>query len=209
MHMMELEEMKKTWDDLSAELINQKKLTDSIILKMAHEKSKSSLGKLVRIETIGGLAMSVALVLGVIFFTLNGELDSWQLIICGIASAGIFVFSGLLSYDFIGKMKKINILEDSLEETKRNHADFQKAHERYKKVGVYTILPTMIFFLPVVLKVFIKMDVFLNFSEAKTKLLEVVVFSVLVSIPVLFLVFRAYRKNMKATSEAMRDAGAE
>ncbi|MFT5883887.1 MAG: hypothetical protein ACI9IP_000337 [Arcticibacterium sp.] len=207
--MIELEEMKKTWDELSAELVNQKKLTDAIILKMAHEKSKSSLDKLVRVETMGGMAMAIILVLGIIVFVANGTLDTWQLILCALCSAAIFIFSGILSYDFIEKMKKVNILEDSLEDTKKHYNDFQKAHGLYKKVGVYTILPTMIFFIPVVLKVFIKMDVFANFSEAKTKLLEVVFFSVLLSVPMLLIIFRSYKKNIKTTSEAIKDAGVE
>jgi hypothetical protein len=202
---MELEEMKATWLELSSQIDKQKKLTNELILKMAHEKSSQSVNSLIGLETIGGISIAVALVAGVLFFLLNGTLNTWPLIICSFVSIGIFAYSGFISLDFIQKMKKINLLENSIEESRVNFANFNKALKFYKNLGLYTFLPTMVFFIPVVLKVFIKKDIFRNFQDAKTKLLEVIIASIIVSIPTVFFLYRYYKRNIAATKEAMSE----
>jgi len=81
--------------------------------------------------------------------------------------------------------------------------NFNKALKFYKNLGLFTILPIMLFFIPVMLKVFIHKNVFGNFEDAKSKLFEVIIASVIISIPTLFFIFRSYKKNLKATKEAM------
>jgi hypothetical protein len=202
---MELEEMKATWSELSSKIDKQKKLTNELILKMAHEKSSHSLKNLIGLETVAGISMAIGLIIGILYFMLNGTLDTWPLIVCSLASIAIFAYSGNASWNFIRKMKKINILDNSIEESILIFQEFNKAFKFYKKLGFYTILPTMVFFIPVVLKVFIKKDIFGNFADAKSKLLEVIIASVIVSIPTVFFLFRYYRKNIKATKEAMSE----
>ncbi|AWV97410.1 hypothetical protein [Arcticibacterium luteifluviistationis] len=203
---MDLDEMKSTWQELSAELENQKKLTNDIILKMAHEKSKNSLGKMVKFETIGGLGMCVVLLVGLIGSMLNRSFDNVPLMICAVMSGILFLFSGYISWDFIAKMKRINLLENSIEESQKNYLAVKEASARYKKVGVYSSLPTMIFFCPVVLKVFIGKDIFQDFSNAKEEFLVMILLSLVIAVPAVYLLFRFYNKNMEATAEALGQA---
>lgn len=200
---MDLDEMKSTWQELSAELDKQKTLTNDIILKMAHEKSKSSLGKMVKFESIGGLGMCVVLLVGLFICSLNRSFDNVPLMICALLSAVLFIFSGYISWDFISKMKKVNLLENSIEESQKNYLAVKKASARYKKVGVYTSLPTILFFSPVVLKVFIGKDIFRNFSTAKDDFLIMILLSVVIAVPLVYTLFKFYNKNMKATAEAL------
>lgn len=206
---MELEEMKNTWQQLSGELEKQKKLTNEIILKMAHEKSKNSLGKMVLFETIGGLGMCVALLVGLLLNMLNGSFQTTPLAVCALLSGALFILSGYISWDFIAKMKKINLLENSIEESQRNFIALKKASAFYKKVGVWSSLPTMLFFIPVVLKVFIGKDIFADFAAAREELLAVIGFSILISVPMVYLLLKFYNKNIKATGEAIEQAEGE
>jgi hypothetical protein len=199
---MNLEEMKNTWTELSLEMEAQKKLTSSLILKMAHQKSSRSINNLKRFETLGGLIMGLALIIGTGFHLVTGEFQSIPLIICAIISITLFILSVAASVTFIISISKINLLENTIEESQQYFKEFKKTFGFYKKVGTYTIIPTMLFFIPVVLKMFNDIDIFLNFNAGKNELMGIIISSGLLAIPVLFIIVRFYKRNMKATAEA-------
>jgi len=92
---------------------------------MAHEKSSQSVNRMIGLETIVGISMAILLIIGVLFFLINGTLNTWPLILCSLMSLWIFAYSGYTSWDFIQKMKKINLLENSIDKSKVNFFEFQ------------------------------------------------------------------------------------
>lgn len=92
--------MKATWSELSGRIDIQKKLTNELLLKMAHEKSSQSVNKMIGLETIAGMSMALILIIGVLFFIFNGTLNTWHLIASSLLSIGILpilaMFLGIL-----------------------------------------------------------------------------------------------------------------
>lgn len=197
--------MKNTWAQLSSEMEAQKKLTNKLILKMAYQKSSRSISNLKRFEMLGGLLMGVLLIIGTGYFLVTGAFQSVPLIICAIVCMALFAFSVSLSFIFILRMLKINLLENTIEETQRYFKAFKETHNFNKKFGKYSTVPTMLLFIPVVLKVSNDIDIFLNFSDGKTELIGILISSGLMAIPVLYVVVRFYKRNMTATVEAHED----
>lgn len=202
---MDLEEMKNTWAQMSLELETQKKLTNELILKMAHQKSSRSVSNLKRFEMLAGLVMGTLLIGGTGYHLVTGAFESVPLIICAIISLGLFLFSVGLSIIFILRMSKINLLKNTIEESQQYYTAFKETFKFHKVFGMYSTIPTMLFFIPVVLKMFNDVDIFLDFSGGKSELVDVLVASGLLAIPVLFIIFRFYKRNMKATAEAHKD----
>jgi hypothetical protein len=202
---MDLEEMKNTWAQLSSEMETQKRLTNELILKMAHQKNSRSLSNLRHFEMLAGLLIGVPLIIGTGYHFVTGAFQSIPLIICVIVSIALFVFSLGLSVVFIKRMLKINLLENTIEESQKYFKEFQETFKFQKKFGLYSTIPTMLFFIPVVLKISNDIDIFLDFSEGKTELIGVLISSALLAIPVLYVVIRFYKRNMRATAEAHKD----
>lgn len=202
---MELEEMKNTWAQLSSEMETQKKLTNKLILKMAHQKSSRSISNLRRFEMLGGLLMGVLLIIGTGYYLVTGAFQSVPLIICAIVCMALFVFSVSLSFIFILRMLKINLLENTIEESQKYFKEFKETYKFNKKFGKYSTIPTMLLFIPVVLKISNEIDIFLDFSDGETELIGILISSGLLAIPVLYVVIRFYKRNMRATAEAHED----
>ena len=197
--------MKNTWTQMSLEIETQKKLTNKLILKMAHQKSSRSISNLKHFEILAGLVMGALLVVGTGYHLIAGAFQSIPLIICTILSLGLFIFSIGLSLIFILRMSKINLLENTIEESQQHYMAFKETFKFHKIFGVYSTIPTMLFFIPVVLKMFNDVDIFLDFSDGKSELVAILIASGLLAIPVLFIIFRFYKRNMKATTEAHND----
>jgi hypothetical protein len=199
---MDLEEMKNTWVQLTSEMETQKKLTNKLILKMAHQKSSRSISNLKRFEMLGGLLMGVLLIIGTGYFLVTGAFQSVPLIICAIVSMALFVFSVSLSFIFILSMFKINLLENTIEKSQKYFKEFKETYKFNQAFGKYSTIPTMLLFIPVVLKISNDIDIFLDFGEGKTELIGILISSGLLAIPVLYVVIRFYKRNMRATTEA-------
>lgn len=202
---MDLEEMKNTWEQMSAELESQKKLTNELILQMAHQKSSRSISNLQRFETLAGLLVGVPLIVGTGYHLAIGTFESIPLIICAILSLALFLGSLALNMVFIFRTSKINLLENTLVESQEYFKKLQDIFRFHKQFGIYTTIPTVLFYVPVVLKVFKDKDIFLDFSGGQSDLVSTLISSGLIGIPVIYFVFRFYSQNMKATAEAHKD----
>ena len=90
---MELEEMKSLWTQMSAQLDEQKSLTQKLIVGMTQQRYSARFDKLFRIEATAAIVCLV----GALYVVLNfGQLDSWyyQLI-------GVFTLLGLVGLPLI------------------------------------------------------------------------------------------------------------
>jgi ABC-type transport system involved in cytochrome bd biosynthesis fused ATPase/permease subunit len=111
---MELEEMKTLWEEMSVEVEKQKKLTDSLIIKMTRADYRNQLNKIMLPEAIGALVCFA----GTVFILINlQKLNTWYLLACGVISALILVLLPVLSIKAIRKMRSVNISDNSYKQS--------------------------------------------------------------------------------------------
>ena len=131
---MELEEMKLQWAQMSVELAKQKKITDSLILKMIKSNYRNQISKLIIPEAIGSficLAEGLYLVLNL------QKLPTWYLLACGIISSIILFFLPLLSMKAVRNMQRVTI---SLNNYKQSLLEYSKGKMQFvyaQKVSFY------------------------------------------------------------------------
>src|SRR6476620_10425511 len=101
---MEMNEMQTLWKEMSAEVEKQKKITDSLIVKITQQDYRSKINKIFFPEAISTLGCFVIVVF--ILVNLPG-LNNWYLLACGIISVAILILLPILSLKSIRKMKSI------------------------------------------------------------------------------------------------------
>ena len=103
---MEFEELKSQWSEMSANVDNQKKLTDKKISTMIEMSYRDKIRKIKIWEVTGAIFCCVALI-----FILNGmnKLEPWYLMICGIVSVMMLILMPALSLSTLFKISSANI----------------------------------------------------------------------------------------------------
>ncbi len=111
---MELEEMKALWQEMSVELEKQKKLTDSLVIKMTKVNYRSKINKILIPETIGVFGCLLAMI-----YILAGlqKLNTWYLLVCGIVAALILGLLSLLSGRAVYKIGSLHISKNNYKES--------------------------------------------------------------------------------------------
>jgi hypothetical protein len=193
---MDLENMKDTWQQMSQELENQKKLTSEIILKMTNEKSSSRLNRIVNLEIFGNIISWMMLFYIIINFD---KLTSWLSLTGGIGTSIILIIGSFMSLIIIKKAKDIDLLKNSYVETLRRFDSLRKTLRLYKKLSIYLniIMPFLI--LPLFSAIFLEKDLLENMEEFKNELIA----SFLLIPPILYLIIRYYSKNISKVKEAL------
>ncbi len=195
---MELEEMKSAWKELSTELEKQKKLTNDIILKMAHKKSASRLSRIIYAESIG----SVITLAAVIYLISNfHKLNDWLSLASGVLVAVVFMASILMSMKIVFQSRKIDLIGSSLSRVIENYNALRNTLRIYKKVSMafYVFIPFIM--LPVFSALFLDKSLLNRLDE----FVEVIIASALILPVSWWLVLRFYKSNMSKVSEAIRD----
>ncbi len=144
---MELEEMKTQWNEMSAEIKKQKRITDTLVIKMTHARYKGRLNSVLIPEAVG-LVGCFAMVL---FIIINLEkLHTAPLLVCGIASAFILFLMPILSIKAVCKLRSLHIsgnnYKQSLLEYSKAKIQFvfiQKLNFVLGSVLMLTILPVV------------------------------------------------------------------
>jgi len=111
---MELEEMKNLWQEMSAGVEKQKKLTDSLIIKMTQMNYKNKLNKILIPEAVSApIAFGAAVFISVNIMKLNTPL----LLGCGIISILISFLMPILSINSILRMRSLNVSANNYKES--------------------------------------------------------------------------------------------
>jgi hypothetical protein len=188
---MELEEMKSLWEEMTAEIEKQKKLTDQLILKMTHIHFRQKIYTILIPEAIGSL-ISVATI-AFIFFRFE-KLNTWYLQTAGIISALILAILPILSFRAIHKMLAVHI---SAQNYKVALSAWNKGRKRFvlvRKLGFYLGAILLALMLPVMVRLRDGKDVFL---ELRTWL------SYAIALPFFFFFAKwVFRKYFKIATDA-------
>lgn len=195
---MELEQMKAIWSDMSTRLDRQQKVTDHLILKMAHEKSSSRLSRIIAAESVGIVFTGVLLILLISRFD---QLDNWLTTTGGIVTALIFLISILMGGRIIQQARKINLATHTYQQNLANFTSLKKTLGFYKRLNIIINILMPFFLLPVVFKLFLGKDLLQDFASYGWSLL----LAGLITPVALYLIIRYYRRNMSQVSKAIRE----
>jgi hypothetical protein len=144
---MEFEEMKSLWGEMSEKIEQQKKLTDSLIIKMTKSDYKNKIKKIFIPELIG----AVMCFAGALFILISYQkLDTWYLMVCGIVSVLILFLLPVLSFNAMHKIRSVNILKNNYKESLLEYSKGKQQFVFIQKLSFYlgavlllTILPVM------------------------------------------------------------------
>jgi hypothetical protein len=131
---MDIEEMKGLWNSMSEELDRQKLLTDKMILEMTQQKYRDKLRGISLPETVGTIVCFAMAAYTLVNFE---KLDTWYLALCGVISISFCLVLPLLSMRSIGRMKKINLSQNSYKDSLKQYAREKDNFVRVQKAGYY------------------------------------------------------------------------
>ncbi|HMH22193.1 MAG TPA: hypothetical protein VK563_10465 [Puia sp.] len=143
---MELEEMKSLWGEMSVELEKQKKLTDSLIIRMTKTDYRNKLNKILIPEAISSLGCFA----GVAFILIDFQkLNTWYLMACGITSVLILFLLPVLSIKAIRNLRSVNISENNIRQSLLEYAQGRVQFVFVQKLSFYLGCILMLVILPV------------------------------------------------------------
>ena len=154
---MELEEMKTLWGEMSIEIEKQKKLTDSLIIKMTQTKYRNKINKILISETIGALVCLT----GILFILINFQkLNNMYLLVCGIISALILFLLPIISIKAIRSIRSINISDNNYKQSLLEYSKGRIQFVFVQKLSFYLGSILMLVILPVMGQLIGGMDFF-------------------------------------------------
>ena len=154
---MELEEMKTLWTEMSVEMEKQKKLTDSLIIRMTRSDYRNKINKILLPEAAGTLVC-----FGMILFVLINfqKLHPWYLQVCGIAGVIILLAMPVLSIKAIFKMRSINISGNNFRQSLLEYSNGKMQFLYAQKAGIYLGAILAVVILPVMGQLIAGKDIF-------------------------------------------------
>ncbi|MDB5136406.1 MAG: hypothetical protein JWP37_3009 [Mucilaginibacter sp.] len=154
---MELEKMKTLWEEMSIEIDKQKKLTDSLIIKMTQTNYRNKVNKILIPEAIGALVCFA----GIMFIVINFQkLNTWYLLVCGIVAALILFILPILSIKAIRYMRSINISANNYKQSLLEYSKGKLQFVFVQKLSFYLGAILMLVVLPVMGRIIGGMDFF-------------------------------------------------
>jgi hypothetical protein len=194
---MELEEMKTLWGEMSAEIEKQKKLTDSLIIKMTQVNYKNKMNKILIPEVTG----SIVCFAGLIFILLNMQkLNNWYLLACGIITVIILLILPVLSIKAIRRMMGVNILNNDLKQSLLEYAKSKKQFVSVQKLSFYLGAILMLTTIPVAARIIGEMDLFI---KTRLWLWYAIAFPFFYGIT--NWIFKSYNKTSKAAENILKE----
>jgi hypothetical protein len=131
---MELEEMKTLWGELSTRIDNQKRMTDSLIIKMTQANYRNKIARILIPEAMGS---SICLA-GAVYVLLNlQKLHTWYLLACGISTAVIFLLLPVLSIKAILVIRSVNISDNNFKQSLLEYSNGKKRFVFVQKLSFY------------------------------------------------------------------------
>ncbi len=136
---MELEEIKKQWDQLSSQMDKQKLLTDQMITEMKKERFQRKLKGIALPESIGSLICMGAAVLLIVKF---GLLDTWYLQLFGILSIAFCLGLPLITLSAVRRMQQAGKTDWNIRDSL---IEFTRARKRFLLVQRMGLIGSMLF----------------------------------------------------------------
>lgn len=156
---MELEELQHVWQHMSAELDQQKKLTNKLIIDMTQQKYKNKFSKLKTYETIGGVICFATAIYLILNFS---KLDTWYLSLAGILAIGFLVILPILTLGALNSISGLKLREKNYSETIISYQKQKKRLLIIQQAGIFCSFLFMLVSLPVASKILKGKDLFID-----------------------------------------------
>jgi hypothetical protein len=156
---MEFEEMKSLWGEMSGKIEQQKKLTDSLIIKMTKSGYKNKIMKIFIPEMIGALVCFAGALY--ILFSFQ-KLDMWYLLVCGIVSVLILFLLPVLSFNAIHKIRSVNVLANNYKQSLLEYSKGKQQFVFVQKLSFYLGAVLFLAVLPVIGQLIAGKDLFIE-----------------------------------------------
>ncbi|PKB44472.1 hypothetical protein AX016_2691 [Cellulophaga sp. RHA19] len=156
---MNIEDMQNVWEKMGQDLEHQKKLTNTLILKMTQERFTNKFSKLATYETLGALICFIAAFVIVLNFN---KLDTWYLILCGILLTTYFVALPAFVLKSLYAIKAIKIDVASFASTLKKYVKAKNKLMLAQQLGIYLNFAALLLVIPVFSKLFKDKDVFVT-----------------------------------------------
>jgi len=155
---MELEQLQATWDKLTEELEQQKRLTNEIILQMTQERYSNKFTTVAFYESIGAIiCFAVA-----IYISVNiAKLDTWYLLTCGIITLAFLIIMPILVLRALNRIKKMDIISKNYQETLVAYSRAKKNLMLLQQFGIYASFALMFSTAAVFSKIWSNKDFFM------------------------------------------------
>ncbi len=196
---MELEEMQKTWSQMSDQLEKQKKLTNEIILKMTQNRYKKKINKIMYSEFLGGIICLLAFIYILINFH---KLDHWFTMACGVFTLTLLFVAPIVSLGWLKKMNRINIIENSYKQTLIDFAKLKEKAFKFRKYSYPLALGSMLLTTPVFAKIMNGKDIFTD--DAKGIWFGLILGGLFVIVFIYF-VMKFYGKTIKGAENVLKE----
>jgi hypothetical protein len=196
--MMELEEMKNAWTDMSVQVEKQRKLTDKLILDMARQRYERGLNK-IKVPELAGTVVSMAFVL-LILANLD-RFGTGYLLICALLSLITLLVMPFLSLSTLYRMNTLPLSDLSYKDLLIWYAAGKRRFFAVQKASIYMGLMLLITFPPVSLKIIGGKVSELEFSTW----IQFSLFGLLFFALFARWVYRYYAKSMSNVENLLRD----
>jgi hypothetical protein len=194
---MEIEEMKDLWEEMSKEIEKQKKITDSLIIKMIHRDYKNKIHKILIPEVVGTSVCFAA----VLFIVVNFQkLNTWYLLACGIMSAFILIVLPMLSIRAIHSMRTVNISSNNYKQSLLEYSKGKMQLVFVQKLSFYLGAILIVVILPVMGQIIAGKNLFMTTS---------LWFLYVIAFPFFYAfakwVFKSYRKSASEAEIVLKE----
>ena len=194
---MELDEMKTLWAEMSDQISHQKKMTDSLIIRMTRSDYRNKLLKIWIPEIMGTCICLAAAVYIIADFQ---KLDTWYLMLCGIICLFILFILPLLSIYALHKIRSVNILQNNFKQTLQEYSKCKRQFVMTQKLSFYLGALLLLASLPVMGKLIAGKDLFI---DSRLWLWYAVGYPFFYGFS--RWVFRNYAKTTKAAEEVLKE----
>lgn len=195
---MDLDNMKKTWQEASEFRAQDSLLHEDMIRRITHEKSSSRLQRIIVLES-SGLVLAVGMLM---YLSLNfNRLDTWLNQLGGYGTMAILLISIAMGIRLIRQASKINIKKNSYSKTLEDFGAFKKSLGFYKRMSIVISIFIPFMLLPVLATLWAGKDLLTDFAEYQEGLL---LSFILIPI-ILYTIFYFYRKSIRNIGKAFKE----
>lgn len=196
---MDLDEMKAVWSDLGAQLDQQKRLNQELIMKMTQEKSSSRMGRIILMEMVG---ITVSLVI-LVYLLLNfSRLTDWPALAGGTGMVIILGIAIVFGIRIISQARKIDLIKNTYSTVVERFNEFRKMLRFYRKLSIWTNVVSLFCVIPVTYSLILEQSILDNLRDAGIGFLLGAILTPII----LYLIIRFYSKNISQVKKALKDA---
>lgn len=142
--------MKQAWTVLSSELEKQKKLTDTLIMSMTHERYKN---KLSRIRTPETMATALSFILALLILVNFSKYNTIFLAASALFAAAYLIVMPVLSLRLIRHLENLDITGNHYKQVLTDYALRKRKLLSFQKLNVYLGFVLLVVTLPVMVRI--------------------------------------------------------